>query len=166
VNERDLLGDDTVPDYLTSVREGAFYGWPHAYFDATAVRHAEPRKLGQRPELVAKAVPPDVALGAHAAPLGLVFYRRDALPSAYHGGAFVAERGSWNRTQFAGFRVAFVPFANGKPSGAPRDFLTGFLKDPETGEAYGRPAGVAQTPDGALLVADDAGNTIWRVQAR
>jgi glucose/arabinose dehydrogenase len=160
VNERDGLGDDLPPDYMTSVAQGAFYGWPYAYWGT----NEDPRRKGERPDLVAKSVVPDVALGAHTAPLGLVFYRRDAFPAEYRGGAFVALRGSWNRAAFSGYQVAFVPFANGRPAGPPREFLTGFVKDAAAGEVFGRPAAVAQTRDGALLVADDAGDTVWIVQ--
>jgi glucose/arabinose dehydrogenase len=160
VNERDGLGDDLPPDYMTSVKQGAFYGWPYAYWGA----NEDPRHKGERPDLVAKAVVPDVALGAHTAPLGLAFYRREAFPAEYRGGAFVALRGSWNRSSFSGYHVAFVPFAKGVPAGPPREFLTGFVKDATAGEVHGRPAAVAQTPDGALLVADDAGDTVWIVR--
>ncbi len=157
VNERDHLGDDLVPDYMTSVADGAFYGWPFAYFGA----NEDPRRKGERPDLVAKSVVPDVPLGAHTASLGLAFGTSDKLPAKYRGGAFVGQRGSWNRSAFAGYKVAFVPFKAGKPSGPPEDFLTGFLANDK--EAYGRPVGVAFAADGALLVADDAGNRVWRV---
>ena len=159
VNERDFLGDDLVPDYLTSVRDGAFYGWPYAYFGA----HEDPRRRGERPDLVARAVVPDFAIAAHSAPLGLVFYGRAQFPKAYRGGAFVALHGSWNRSSFAGYKVIYVPFADGKPSGPAEDFLTGFVKDEGAGEVYGRPAGLAVAADGSLLVADDAGGALWRV---
>jgi len=159
VNERDELGDDLVPDFLTSVREGGFYGWPYSYFGD----HEDPRRKGERPDLVKKAIVPDFALGSHTASLGLVFYRGKAFPARYHGGAFIGQRGSWNRSKFAGYRVAFVPFKGGKPSGKEEgeDFLTGFLASDS--EAYGRPVGVAVAKDGALLVADEPGNTVWRV---
>ncbi len=162
VNERDMLGDELVPDFLTSVSKGAFYGWPYSYFGD----HEDPRRKGERPDLVAKAVVPDLALGAHTAPLGLAFYKERAFPQRFRGGAFIGQHGSWNRSQFAGYRVAFVPFADGRPAGPPEDFLTGFIKDEETREVYGRPAGVAVARDGALLVADDAGNTVWRIAPR
>lgn len=161
VNERDGLGDDLPPDYLTSVKPGAFYGWPYAYWGP----NEDPRKKGERPDLVAKAIAPDVALGTHVAPLGFTFYRRDAFPQDYRGGAFVALHGSWNHTKLVGYSVAFVPFAKGRPAAPPREFLTGFVKDAATGAVYGRPASVATTREGALLVADDAGNTVWIVEA-
>jgi len=159
VNEREYLGDELVPDFLTSVTDGAFYGWPYAYFGA----HEDPRRHGERPDLVASARVPDYALAAHVAPLGLAFYGRTHFPKAYRGGAFVALHGSWNRSSFAGYKVAFVPFTDGTPAGPPEDFLTGFIKDAEAGEVYGRPAGIAVATDGSLLVADDSGDTIWRV---
>jgi glucose/arabinose dehydrogenase len=159
VNERDGLGDDLPPDYMTAVKQGGFYGWPYSYFGG----HADPRKPGQHPELVAKALTPDFWFPPHAAPLGLVFYQRDAFAKQYRGGAFIAEHGSWNRSEFHGYRVVFVPFAHGKPAGPAEDFLTGFIKDEATSEVYGRPVGLAVANDGALLVADDGGNVIWRV---
>jgi len=159
VNERDHLGDELVPDFLTGVLDGAFYGWPYAYLGA----HEDPRRRGERPDLVARATVPDVLLDAHVAPLGLAFYGRTHFPKTYRGGAFVALHGSWNRSSFAGYKVAFVPFADGRPAGPAEDFLTGFVKDADAGEVYGRPAGVAVATDGTLLVADDAGGTIWRV---
>ena len=162
VNERDMLGDDLVPDYLTEVRKGAFYGWPYSYFG----NHEDPRKQGERPDLVASAVVPDLALGAHTAPLGLAFYQARAFPGRFQGGAFIGQHGSWNRSQFAGYRVVFVPFEDGRPSGPMQDFLTGFIKDEAASEVYGRPVGVAVARDGSLLVADDAGKTIWRVAPR
>jgi len=157
VNERDELGDDLVPDYITSVQDGAFYGWPFSYFGS----HEDPRRKGERPDLVAKAIVPDLPVGAHTASLGFVFYDGQSFPSKYRDGAFIGQRGSWNRSDFAGYRVAFVPFQAGKPTGPPEDFLTGFLANDF--EAYGRPVGVAIAPDGSLLVADEPGNTIWRV---
>ena len=160
VNERDNLGDDLVPDYLTSVKEGAFYGWPYSYFG----QNEDPRKKGERPELVAKAIPPDFALGTHVAPLGLTFYDGKMFPQEYRGGAFVGEHGSWNRSVFAGYKVVFIPFQNGRPSGMPQDILTGFIANAADSEVYGRPVGVAVASDGSLLVADDEGNKVWRVE--
>jgi glucose/arabinose dehydrogenase len=159
VNERDELGSDLVPDYLTSVKEGAFYGWPYSYFG----QHVDERAQPPRPDLVAKAVKPDYALGAHVAPLGLAASRDSRLPVPFVDGMFVGQRGSWNRRPRSGYNVVFVPFRAGKPVGHPVDVLTGFLS-PE-GEAYGRPVGVAIDKRGALLVADDIGNAVWRVTA-
>jgi glucose/arabinose dehydrogenase len=157
VNERDELGNDLVPDYMTSVKDGGFYGWPYSYYG----RHVDVRPQPQRPDLVENAIVPDYALGAHTASLGLVFYRGDLLPQRYRGGAFVGQHGSWNRQPFSGYRVIFVPFSGGRPSGKPEEMLTGFIDD--EGQALGRPVGVAIDGRGALLVADDVGNTIWRV---
>ncbi len=157
VNERDLLGSDLVPDYLTSVQDGGFYGWPYCYFG----QHVDPRPEPKRPDLVAKAVVPDYALGAHTASLGLAFDDGSLLGPHYAGGAFIGQHGSWNRNPRSGYKVIFVPFANGQPAGLPEDVLTGFVND--KGEAQGRPVGVAISKQGALLVADDVGNTIWRV---
>jgi glucose/arabinose dehydrogenase len=162
VNERDGLGDELVPDYLTSVKEGAFYGWPYSYFG----QNEDPRKKGERPDLVAKAIKPDYALGSHVAALGLAFYRGTSFPSRYHGGAFIGMHGSWNRSNMVGYKVAFVRFENGKPTGPIEDFLTGFIANEKTFEAYGRPVGVAVWTDGSLLVADDSGNRVWRVSAK
>ena len=162
VNERDLLGDDLVPDYLTSVREGAFYGWPYSYFG----QNEDPRKKGQRPDLVAKAIKPDYAVGSHVAALGLAFYRGKSFPQRYQGGAFIGMHGSWNRSKMVGYKVAFVPFQNGKPAGPLEDILTGFIASEEKFEAYGRPVGVTVWSDGSLLVADDSGGKIWRVSAK
>src|SRR5262245_5844016 len=162
VNERDLLGDDLVPDYLTSVRESAFYGWPYSYFG----QNEDPRKKGQRPDLVAKAIRPEYALGSHVAALGLAFYRGKSFPHSYHGGAFISMHGSWNRSKIVGYKVAFVRFENGKPVGPLEDILTGFIANEKTSEVYGRPVGVTEEPDGSLLVADDAGGKIWRVTAK
>ncbi|RAK66704.1 PQQ-dependent sugar dehydrogenase [Hymenobacter edaphi] len=159
VNERDELGDDLVPDYLTSVREGGFYGWPYAYFGP----HEDPRRQGERPDLVQKTIVPEVPLGPHTASLGLAFYDAKAFPAKYQGGAFIGQHGSWNRSAYSGYKVVFVPFRGGKPSGPPEDFLTGFLAGGE--KAYGRPVGTFVAPDGSLLVTDDAANTIWRVAA-
>ncbi len=159
VNERDELGPDLVPDYLTSVKAGAFYGWPYSYYG----QHIDPRLKPQQPALVAKAIPPDYALSSHVAPLGLAFYTGAALPAAYRGGAFVAEHGSWNRQQLNGYRVVFIPFANGRPNGMAQDVVTGFVG--RDGKARGRPVTVAVDAKGALLIADDVGNTVWRVTA-
>ena len=158
VNERDELGDELVPDYLTEVREGAFYGWPYSYYG----QHVDARVQPQRADLVARAIPPDYALGSHVAPLGLAFATGARLPG-FADGAFVGLHGSWNRHELAGYKVVFVPFADGRPQGAPRDVLTGFLD--AKGNAQGRPVGVAIAADGSLLVADDVGNRIWRVAA-
>nr|WP_245590656.1 sorbosone dehydrogenase family protein [Adhaeribacter aquaticus] len=162
VNERDGIGDNLVPDYLTSVREGGFYGWPYAYFG----QHEDPRLAGQKPELVKKTIVPEVALGSHTASLGFTFYKGKAFPAQYQNGAFIGQHGSWNSSDLVGYKVVFVPFDNGKPTGNPQDFLTGFISDKEKGEVYGRPVGLAVLPDGAMLVADDASNTIWRVSAQ
>jgi glucose/arabinose dehydrogenase len=161
VNERDNIGDDLVPDYLTSVREGGFYGWPFSYFG----QHPDPRMEGQRPDLVEAAIVPDFALGSHTASLGLAFYTASAFPQEWRGGAFIGQRGSWNRSEFSGYKVVYVPFADGRPEGGVRDFLTGFMADPATGETRGRPVGVAVDAAGALLVADDTGGIVWRVSA-
>lgn len=163
VNERDGLGDDLVPDYVTSVRRGAFYGWPYAYFGA----HEDPRQAGRRPDLVARAVVPDFATGAHTATMNLLFYAGAHFPARYRGGLFVAQRGSWNRQAFAGYRVAFLPFRGGRPAGPAEDFLTGFVADPRAHGAdavHGRPVGLVTLPDGSLLVSDDASNVVWRVR--
>ncbi|MEA5259835.1 sorbosone dehydrogenase family protein [Arcicella aquatica] len=158
VNERDELGDDLVPDYLTSVKDGGFYGWPYSYFG----QHVDPRVEEKRPDLVAKAIVPDVPLGSHTASLGLAFYNQKSFPKKYHNGAFIAQHGSWNRSVLSGYRVVFVPFENGKPSGKPQDFLTGFMAD-EKKNVYGRPVGVIVLPDGSLLVTDDVSNVVWHV---
>jgi glucose/arabinose dehydrogenase len=157
VNERDELGDDLVPDYMTSVKDGAFYGWPYSYYG----QHVDDRVSPQRPDLVARAIAPDYALGAHTASLGLTFNTGNLFPPEMAGGAFIGQHGSWNRRTRAGYKVIFVPFANGMPSGQPQDVLTGFLND--RGDAQGRPVGVRIDKQGALLVADDVGNTVWRV---
>ncbi|OEZ47991.1 soluble aldose sugar dehydrogenase YliI precursor [Janthinobacterium sp. MP5059B] len=157
VNERDELGNDLVPDYMTSVKDGGFYGWPYSYFG----QHVDARVKPPRPELVATAIAPDYALGAHTASLGLAFYDGALLPERYRGGAFIGQHGSWNRKPFSGYKVIYVPFANGVPSGPPQDVIAGFLDS--NGKAQGRPVGVAVDKAGALLVADDVGNVIWRV---
>jgi glucose/arabinose dehydrogenase len=148
VNERDEIGSDLVPDYITSVKDGGFYGWPFSYYG----QHVDTRVKEQRPDLVAKAIVPDYAVGSHTGSLGLAFWR---------GGAVVGLHGSWNRNPRSGYKVIFIPFANGRPAGAAQDLLTGFLTS--TGDARGRPVGVVVDRLGALLVADDVGNTIWRV---
>lgn len=159
VNERDELGNDLVPDYLTSVREGAFYGFPYSYYG----QHVDKRMQPQDPALVARAIAPDYALGSHVAPLGLVFHVGDALPPRFRNGAFIGLHGSWNRKPLSGYKVVFVPFNQGEPSGPIETVLDGFLN--AKGEAQGRPVGVAQDSRGALLIADDVGNTIWRMRA-
>lgn len=157
VNERDELGDDLVPDYLTSVKDGAFYGWPYSYYG----QRVDTRPKPARPEMVQKAIMPDYGLGSHTASLGLAFYDAKLFPPSWQGGAFIGQHGSWNRTEFSGYKVVFVPFAEGRPSGPPVDFLSGFLT--RDGKAKGRPVGVAVDKAGALLVADDVGNIVWRV---
>lgn len=157
VNERDELGSDLVPDYLTQVKDGAFYGWPYSYWG----QHVDQRVKPQNPEAVARAIAPDYSLGNHVAPLGLAFAQGELLPQQYRSGAFIGEHGSWNRIPFSGYKVVFVPFAQGQPSGRPIDVLTGFLS--VHGEAQGRPAGAAMDRAGALLIADDVGNVVWRV---
>lgn len=161
VNERDELGDDLVPDYVTSVKRDGFYGWPYSYYGNIP----DPRMKGERKDLVAKAIVPDVPVGPHTASLGLAFYTKDAFPAKYKNGIFVGQHGSWNRSKISGYKVVFVPFANGKPSGKPEDFLTGFIANADKAEVYGRPVAVTVTPDGSLLVNDDSGNTIWKVTA-
>jgi glucose/arabinose dehydrogenase len=160
VNERDKLGDDLVPDYLTSVRADAFYGWPYAYLGP----NPDPRMAGQRDDLVAKTVVPDVLLDPHSASLGLTFAKTERFPARYRDGAYVGQHGSWNRTQFTSYQVKFVPFTNGRATGEAEEFIGGFLAE-KPGEVYGRPVGVAFTSQGILLVADDVTNTIWSVQA-
>ena len=157
VNERDELGPDLVPDYMTSVKDGGFYGWPYSYYG----QHIDPRVQPQRPDLVSKAIEPDYALSSHVAPLGLAFYTGSSLPEAYRGGAFVGEHGSWNRQVLNGYKVTFVPFSDGKPNGMAQDVVTGFLNSDN--QARGRPVGVAIDKSGTLLIADDVGNTVWRV---
>jgi len=157
VNERDEIGSDLVPDYMTALRDGAFYGWPFSYYG----QHVDVRAQPQNPDMVARAVPPDYALGAHTASLGLTFSKAGSLPAALTDGAFVGQHGSWNRNPRSGYRVVFVPFRGGRPAGQPIDVLTGFLNG--SGEAQGRPVGVAMDQKGALLVADDVGNTVWKV---
>lgn len=160
VNERDELGDDLVPDYLTSVKEGGFYGWPYSYYG----QNIDPRVPEKRPDLVAKAIVPEVPLGSHTASLGLAFCTKKSFPRKYQNGVFIAQHGSWNRTLLSGYRVVFVPFEDGKPAGKPEDFLTGFIITADK-KVHGRPVGVTEMPDGSLLVTDDICNTIWRVSA-
>ena len=159
VNERDELGNDLVPDYMTSVRAGGFYGWPYSYYG----QHIDQRVTPQRPDLVAQAIAPDYALGAHTASLGLASSVGNTLPAAFANGMFIGQHGSWNRRPHSGYQVIFVPFASGRPSGPPVDVLTGFLS--ADGNAFGRPVGVALDKQGALLVADDVGNVIWRMSS-
>jgi glucose/arabinose dehydrogenase len=160
VNERDELGSDLVPDYITSVRDGGFYGWPFSYYG----RHIDYRVEPQQPELIHRAIVPDYALGPHTASLGLAWSGANTLPPRFSEGMFVGQHGSWNRKPWSGYKVIFVPFSHGRPNGQPIDVLTGFLKP--NGEALGRPVGVAVDKTGALLVADDVGNTVWRVTRR
>lgn len=162
VNERDELGDNLVPDYLTGVKEGGFYGWPFAYFG----QHEDPNHKGERPDLVKKSVTPDLSLGSHTASLGLAFYTGKSFPKKYQGGAFIGQHGSWNSSKLVGYKVVFVPFINGRPNGTTEDFLTGFVADLAKREVHGRPVGIAVLPDGSILVADDSGNKIWRVSVR
>ncbi len=157
VNERDGIGSDLVPDYMTAVREGGFYGWPYSYFGS----HVDARVEPQQPALVASALKPDYALGAHTASLGLAFNTKSLWPAEYRNGAFIGQHGSWNRRPRSGYQVIFVAFKNGKPVGPPKTVLSGFLSPDD--KAWGRPAGVTFAKDGALLVADDAGDTVWRV---
>jgi glucose/arabinose dehydrogenase len=162
VNERDGLGDDLVPDYITSVKPGGFYGWPYSYFG----QHPDPRmKDDPQPQLVSRAIVPDVPVGSHTASLGLTFYTKEAFPARYRNGAFIGQHGSWNRSELSGYKVVFVPFSNGKPSGPPEDFLTGFVADASKSEVYGRPVCTTVLPDGSLLVSDDDANIIWQIKA-
>jgi glucose/arabinose dehydrogenase len=161
VNERDGLGDDLVPDYATSVKDGGFYGWPYSYFG----NHVDTRVSNQKPDMVAKAIVPDIQIPAHSAALGLAFYTGTQFPQRYRNGLFVALHGSWNRSTTAGVKVVFVPFTNNRPSGPPEDFLTGFVVDPGANSKWGRPVGVTVTPDGSLLVSSDEGNQgIFRIR--
>jgi glucose/arabinose dehydrogenase len=161
VNERDELGDEIVPDYLTGVKDGGFYGWPYCYYG----QHVDPRVKDPKLELVKKTIVPDVNLGPHTASLGLAFYTKNAFPSKYHNGAFITQHGSWNRSVLSGYKVVFVPFANGKPSGPVEDFLTGFIEDLDKKRVHGRPVGICLLADGSMLVADDTSNTIWHITA-
>ncbi len=159
VNERDELGDDLPPDYFTSVKDGGFYGWPYSYIGD----NVDPRVKPQRPDLVKRAIIPDVLLGAHVAPLQFAFYTGKQFPESYRGGAFVAEHGSWNRATRAGYQIAFVAFKDGKPSADPVPFMTGLVPNPSGSDVYGRPVGVAVAPDGSLLVSDDGAGVIYRI---
>lgn len=159
VQERDGLGDDLVPDYFTSIKQGGFYGWPYAYIGP----NEDPRLKGQRPDLVAKTIVPDVPLQAHVAVLDAKFYTGKQFPAEYQGGAFLALHGSWNRSERVGYSVVFIPFKNGKPSGPVRNFLTGWMISPTNRQVWGRPVGLLQLPDGSMLVSDDGGNKIWRI---
>jgi glucose/arabinose dehydrogenase len=159
VNERDMLGDNLPPDYFTSVKPGGFYGWPYSYIG----KNLDDRPKPQRPDLVAKAIIPDVLLGPHIAPLEGTFYTASQFPAEYRHGAFIAEHGSWNRSILNGYNVTFVPFKDGQPSGSPSPFLTGFVPDPHSRIVEGRPVGVVVSKDGALLVSDDGGNVVWKV---
>jgi len=162
VNERDNIGDDLVPDYLAKVKQGDFYGWPYSYYG----QNADPRRAGERDDLVKKAKVPSVALGAHTASLGLSFYNKKSFPKAYHNGAFIGQHGSWNRKVLSGYQVVFVAFKNGQPSADPKPFLTGFVADEDSSKVYGRPVGVEVLSTGDLLVADDASNSIWLVRKK
>jgi glucose/arabinose dehydrogenase len=159
VQERDGLGDDLVPDYFTSIKPGGFYGWPYAYIGP----NEDPRRKGEKPDLVKQTIAPDIQLGAHVAVLDALFYTGKQFPKEYQGGAFLAFHGSWNRSQRVGYSVAFIPFSGGKPQSGQKDFLTGFMLAPEKREVWGRPVGLFQLPDGSLLVSDDGGNKIWRI---
>lgn len=159
VNERDELGNDLVPDYLTSVKENGFYGWPYSYWGD----HIDPRVTFKKPASLSKTLVPEVDLGSHTASLGLAFYKGKAFPAKYRNGAFIAQHGSWNREPLSGYKVVFVPFSNGKPSGPMEDFLTGFLIDPKDNKVKGRPTGIIALSDGSLLITDDKTNIIWRV---
>ena len=161
VNERDELGDELVPDYLTSVKDGGFYGWPYSYWG----QHPDPRlKDTPRPDLVEKSIVPDFPLGSHTASLGLVFYTKKSFPAKYRNGAFITQHGSWNRKELSGYKVVFIPFSNGQPAGKMEDFLTGFMVESSAdSEVRGRPVGLAQLVDGSMLVSDDASDCIWRI---
>jgi len=159
VNERDELGDNLPPDYFTSLKDGGFYGWPYSYIGG----NVDPRVKPPRPDLVARAIIPDVLIGAHVAPLQVTFYTGKQFPESYHGGAFIAEHGSWNRATRSGYQIAFVAFKNGQPSADPVPFLTGLVPDPKQSDVYGRPVGVTVAPDGSLLVSDDGAGVVYRV---
>jgi len=159
VNERDELGDDLPPDYFTSLKDGGFYGWPYSYIGD----NVDPRVKPQKPDLVARAIIPDVLLGAHVAPLQFAFYTGKQFPETYRGGAFVAEHGSWNRATRAGYQIAFVAFKDGRPSADPVPFMTGLVPNPRASDVLGRPVGVTVAPDGSLLVSDDGASVIYRI---
>lgn len=159
VQERDGLGDDLVPDYFTSIRQGGFYGWPYAYIGA----NEDPRRKGERPDLVAKTIVPDLPLGAHVAVLDFLFYTGKQFPKEYQGGAFLAQHGSWNRSRRVGYNVVFVPFKNGKPAGPPKEFLEGWMLHPDKPDVWGRPVALLQLPDGSILLSDDVGNKLWHI---
>ena len=159
VQERDGLGDDLVPDYFTSIKQGGFYGWPFSYIGP----NEDPRRKGEKPDLVKKTIVPDVVLGAHVAVIDFAFYTGKQFPAEYHGGAFIAQHGSWNRSNRIGYNVVFVPFKNGQPSGPAREFLGGWMLAPEKQEVWGRPVAILQLPDGSILVSDDGGNKVWRI---
>ena len=161
VNERDELGDHLVPDYFTSVKPGGFYGWPYCYWG----QHIDTRVKALKSDMVKNAIVPDVSLGNHVAPLGMIFYTRNEFPAKYHNGAFIAEHGSWNSSVLQGYKVVFVPFKDGKPSGQPEDFLTGFIANMDKNQVHGRPVDIAMLADGSILVTDDVTNTIWRIKA-
>jgi len=159
VQERDGLGDDLPPDYFTHVRPEGFYGWPYAYFGP----NEEPRLKGQQPDLVKRTIAPDLSLGAHVAVLDFTFYTGTQFPAEYHGGAFLALHGSWNRSRRVGYSMVFVPFKDGKPTGTPQEFLTGWMLAPDSADVWGRPVAVLQLSDGSLLVSDDGGKRVWRI---
>lgn len=161
VNERDGLGDDLVPDYITSVKRDGFYGWPYSYFGSIH----DPRLKNEGKDLAAKSIVPDVPVGSHTASLSVAFYTKDAFPDTYKNGAFVGQHGSWNRATISGYKVLFVPFKDGKPAGEPQDFLTGFINDADDAKVYGRPVCVMVLSDGSLLVSDDGSDTVWRITA-
>jgi glucose/arabinose dehydrogenase len=162
VIERDALGDDLVPDYLTAVKQGGFYGWPYAYLGA----NEDPRHVGEAPGQVKKTLVPDLILGSHETPLDFLFYTGQQFPERFRNGCFISLHGSWNRSESVGHKIVYVPFKNGKPSGPPEDFVTGWLLDPKKAQVWGRPVGLLQMPDGSLLIADDGAGKLWRVSYR
>jgi glucose/arabinose dehydrogenase len=159
VNERDGLGDELVPDYATDVQPGAFYGWPYAYLGP----HEDPRRVGERPDLVKKTILPSVLIQAHSAPLGIVFYQGKMFPAEYRGRAFVALHGSWNRAKRTGYKIISIPFRNGRPTGGYDDFVAGWMTDETSRTVWGRPVGLLVLGDGSLLISDDGAGKIWRV---